>query len=433
MNFIEVYREQTLEFLGSRSADGHHLRSAESCGAAVRSWHEGLSRFDCRPLPQAADSDDLADLVAEHYPLGCDVVLEKSAPIEFPGLADNIALVARLREIADAAWCGTAERGTDWASVEVWFRSRAHTVACSDLPARAESLRLVHVAIRTRSGDGSGFASMAGTDLAALTIDAAHSAGVAAAEQASSLQDADRPISGHYPVVLSPSASALLIHELVGHALEGDTAARGSALWKRRGTAVAPDFITIIDDNSQPDAWDAASIDDEGNICRAARLVDRGIVHSAMADRMTVSVLPDSALTGHARRTIFASPPQPRSRHTVMEPGKTAIGDMLAGVTDGLLVESVSTADANPATGRFTLRGRAGWEIVGGERRRRLRDFTIDGGLELLLCIEALADDSATAYGMCGRRGGWAPVSFTAPSVLLGRAAVRGRGRFDAA
>jgi predicted Zn-dependent protease len=430
MNFTDLYRERTVEMLGLRTPTGLSLRSADTSGIAVRVHRDGESRFACRPIAATADATALAAVLAEYD----DTELRREhADLPLPMIPVNTADQATvLRAVADSAWAGTLAGAAQWATVEVWCRARARSVVASDLPAATESGALYRIAVRCRSGDGRGYRVLAGRDLDTLTAETAYTAGRNAAAQAAALNDADRPITGRWPIVLGPFASALLVHELVGHGLEGDTAARGSALWKRRNETVAPTTVTVLDDNSRPDAWEPATTDDEGQLCRAATLIDNGVVRGVLADRTSAAALPGLAPTGHARRTGFAEPPQPRVRHTVLESGATPSAELIGTVADGIEVDSAEGADANPSQGRFTLRARSGWRIVHGERRQRLRDFTVEGSLDVLGAIAGLGDDPMTSYGMCGRRGGWAPVSFSAPTVLLDNGTIRGRETTDA-
>ena len=253
----------------------------------------------------------------------------------------------------------------------------------------------------------------------------AHDLGRAAAEQVARIASAGTPRSGRRDVVLAPAAAGALLHELVGHALEADLALAGSAVWRRRGTRLAPATLTIADDGTDPRAWERHRVDEEGTPVRRTELVDRGVVVGVLADRETARSLGVPA-GGNGRRGSYQRQPAPRSRHLVVAAGPVRAADVIA-ATDGLLVHSLDACEVDVRTGSFSLRVLEAQELVAGQPGRWLSGFSVNGDLAALGRIDAVADDVRDGRTFCGRDGRWLPVSWSSPSIAVAGLEVVGR------
>jgi TldD protein len=260
-----------------------------------------------------------------------------------------------------------------------------------------------------------------------LTAERATEAGRRAAERAACIAVAAAPASARTAVVLAPEAAGVFVHEVIGHALEADTAV-SSSLWRRRGQSVTHPDLTVRDDATDSWAWERVVSDEEGTPCnRAADLIVDGRVEGVLTDRANAARL-GVRPSGHARRGSYSNPPVPRMRHVTVERGQHAPDAIVRDTADGILVLQVGNSDAVPAQGRFLIRVVEAREITNGQIGRPLSGFTIHGGLEELAALDAVGDDAAGSVSMCGRQGRWLPVSHRAPTLRLPHLGIRGKG-----
>ena len=240
--------------------------------------------------------------------------------------------------------------------------------------------------------------------------------------------DAETPPAAAPPVVLAAGGGAVLFHEAVGHALEADVVERaGTVLSGRRGESIAPDFVSVLDDASRPDAPARAGCDDEGVPVRRLALIERGRVGEPLRDALRAG-FERERLTGHGRRASHRAQPLPRMWSTWLEAGEHDRDELLKRAGDGLLVERLERGAFDPATGSFRLRVAEARLLEGGRPTRALRPFWLEGDtLHLLSGIEALGGDLEwdDGCGTCGRDGQWLPVAAGCPTVLLREGTLR--------
>lgn len=240
--------------------------------------------------------------------------------------------------------------------------------------------------------------------------------------------EAEAAPAGSPPVVLAAGGGAVLFHEAVGHALEADVVERaGTVLSGRQGEPIAPEFVSVLDDASRPDAPARAACDDEGVPVRRLALVERGRVGEPLRDGLRGGFEAER-LTGHGRRASHRAQPLPRMWSTWVEAGEHDRDELLRRAGDGLLVERLERGAFDPATGAFRLRVAEARRLEGGRPGRALRPFWLEGDtLHLLSGIEALGGDLAwdDGCGTCGRDGQWLPVAAGCPTVLLREGTLR--------
>jgi TldD protein len=347
-------------------------------------------------------------------------------PVEAtPGPAERRATRDEADRLADAVERAAAESGAAEVRLRFSRQWRVMRVASSDgLTGTSAS---VHTLVRVdlRHGDGAGWARRAlGPAEPVLPADAGPRLVAAAIADADGAGPAAAPPSGAYPVVFAPSEAGLLVHEAIGHPLEADTALAGSALWGRRDRRFAGAPLDVAEDPSSAEAWVPAVVDEEGSPCRPVRLVAGGIVCDVVSDRETAAAL-GRPPTGHARRGAYSSPPMPRVRHTVVAAG--ADGDLVAGTGDGILVERISAADADPVRGTFTVRVERGRHLRAGRPAAPLADFTVRGDLDDFASLDGIGGSCEVGQAICGRAGHWLPISYVSPALRFGRLAVFGR------
>ena len=243
------------------------------------------------------------------------------------------------------------------------------------------------------------------------------------------LFDARRPPAGELPVVLAAGASGILLHEAIGHGMEADFNRKGTSIYASMlGKKVAPDFVTIVDDGTQPHERGALNVDDEGVPCERTVLVDRGTLASYLHDGISArhyKVKP----TGSGRRESFRHMPMPRMRSTYMEKGPHTRDEIIASVKKGVIAETFTNGQVQIGAGDFTFYIKNGWLIEDGKITAPIKDINIIGnGPEALRNVTMVGDDPKLDFGgwTCGKDGQSVPVSQGIPTTLVSKLVVGG-------
>ncbi len=243
------------------------------------------------------------------------------------------------------------------------------------------------------------------------------------------LFDAVRPKAGEWPVVLAAGASGILLHEAIGHGMEADFNRKGVSIYADMiGKQVAPDFVTVVDEGTQPGERGALNVDDEGTTAGRTLLVENGILRSFLHDRISAKHY-GVAPTGSGRRESFRHVPMPRMRTTYMENGPHTLDEMIAKVEYGIVAETFTNGQVNIGAGDFTFFIKNGWLVEGGKKTAPIKDVNIIGnGPEALRNVTMVAGDLQldTSGWTCGKNGQGVPVSQGMPSVLVSKMNVGG-------
>ena len=330
------------------------------------------------------------------------------------------SLIPLLRISHDAA----VESGASKVHVTMWIQQR-RCVSSFQGDCHIYETDIDRLKVRASRAAKTGSASLCNCVGMQSSPEAAAQVGQLATARAEAATEAVSAKPGETCVVLAPEATGALVHEIVGHALEGDVA-RGSRLWARRNQRVTNTEINVADDPADPSAWVRAARDEEGALSRRAELISRGTVVGVISDRGSAAAL-EVESNGHCRRGIFSRSPAPRMWHTVMSAGPDPADQILADTLEGIVVTSIDSADAVPGQGRFSLHVAHANEIRNGRRGRALANFTVLGDLSSFGDIDAVGDDPAVHMAMCGRGGYLLPVSYAAPTVRFPRLAMRGQ------
>jgi TldD protein len=252
-----------------------------------------------------------------------------------------------------------------------------------------------------------------------------------AVDRALFLLGAGRPPAGEMPVVLARGASAILLHEAIGHGMEADFNRKGTSIYaSRMGKAVASDQVTIVDDATLPGARGALNVDDEGNPGERTVLVDRGRLSSYLQDEVSARHY-GAASTGSGRRESFRHAPIPRMRCTYLEPGPHHPEEVIRSVERGLYCEVFGNGQVNIGAGDFAFYMRQGWLIEGGRLTRPVKDANLIGnGPDALAAIDMVGNDLVMDEGgwTCGKDGQGVPVSQGMPTVRVRKLVVGGVG-----
>jgi TldD protein len=226
--------------------------------------------------------------------------------------------------------------------------------------------------------------------------------------------------AGTMPVVFANGTAGILLHEVCGHLLEGDTLARGSSVFADRlGQEIGPTELSISDDPGCPGTHGSYAIDDEGNEARAVSLVESGhlvgALHSSTTWTPDVGVFP-----AHGRRESYLHLPHPRLANLVVHGGAADPGALVADVPVGLYVEAVGDAAVDPRTGAFRIVATVGRMIRSGRLREAIRGAIVRGSSGgTLRGIDGVAGDSTRVDTTCRKRGRAVPVSHLAPTIRV--------------
>jgi TldD protein len=235
------------------------------------------------------------------------------------------------------------------------------------------------------------------------------------------LEAVDAP-AGTMTVVLGPGWPGILLHEAIGHGLEGDFNRKGtSAFSGRLGTRVASDLCTVVDDGTIANRRGSLNVDDEGTPTSRTVLIERGILRGYLQDRMNAALM-GMPLTGNGRRESFAHVPMPRMTNTFMLAGEDAPEDILRSVDRGLYAVSFGGGQVDITNGKFVFSASEAYMIEGGKVGRPVKGATLIGnGPDVLTRITRVGNDLALddGVGTCGKDGQSVPVGVGLPTVRI--------------
>ncbi len=228
--------------------------------------------------------------------------------------------------------------------------------------------------------------------------------------------------AGEMPVVLGPGWPGILLHEAIGHGLEGDGNRKGtSAFAGLLGERVASPGVTVIDDGTMADRRGSLSVDDEGTPSQRTVLIEDGILKGYMHDRMNARLM-GHAPTGNGRRQSYACQPLPRMTNTFMLGGKDDPEEILKGVKSGLYCTSFGGGQVNTTNGKFVFSCTEAYKIEDGKLGAPVKGATLIGnGPDCLTRISMIGNDMAMdrGIGTCGKGGQSVPVGVGQPTVRL--------------
>ncbi len=228
--------------------------------------------------------------------------------------------------------------------------------------------------------------------------------------------------AGPTTVVLAPGWPAVLLHEAVGHGLEGDFNRKGSSAFAGKiGQRVAAKGITIVDDGTLPDRRGSLNIDDEGNQTQCTTLIEDGILRGYMQDSLNARLM-KTGVTGNARRESYAHLPMPRMTNTYMLNGKHDPGEIIASVKDGLFAVNFGGGQVDITNGKFVFSATEAYRIENGRITYPVRGATLVGnGPDVLTRVSMIGNDLALdgGIGTCGKDGQSIPVGIGQPTLRI--------------
>lgn len=242
------------------------------------------------------------------------------------------------------------------------------------------------------------------------------------------LDAVDAP-AGSMPVVLGPGWPGVLLHEAVGHGLEGDFNRKGtSAFAGRVGEAVASELCTVIDDGTLADRRGSLSVDDEGTPAQCTVLIENGVLAGYMHDKHNARLM-GAKSTGNGRRQSYAHLPMPRMTNTFLCAGASEPEEIIASVDKGVYAVSFGGGQVDIASGQFVFSATEAYRIEGGKIGPAIRGATLIGnGPEVMRRISMVGNDFAldSGVGVCGKDGQTVPVGVGQPSLKIDEITVGG-------
>jgi len=237
--------------------------------------------------------------------------------------------------------------------------------------------------------------------------------------------------AGAMDVALGPGWPGILLHEAVGHGLEGDfNRKKQSAFAGLMGQRVAAPGVTVLDDGTIPDRRGSISVDDEGTPSGRNVLIEDGILVGYMQDRQSARLM-GVAPTGNGRRESHAHAPMARMTNTYMLGGAAEPGDIVAEVQDGIYAVGFGGGQVDITNGKFVFSCTEAYRVRNGVVGAPVKGATLIGdGATALQQIRAIGNDMALDPGMgnCGKAGQWVPVGVGQPTLLIGGLTVGGSG-----
>ncbi len=235
--------------------------------------------------------------------------------------------------------------------------------------------------------------------------------------------------AGQMDVVLGPGWPGVLLHEAIGHGLEGDFIRKGtSAFAGMLGERVAAPGVTIVDDGTLPGLRGSLTLDDEGTPTTRTTLIEDGILKGFMQDRMNARLLGVPA-TGNGRRENYAHAPMPRMTNTFMLGGSADPGEILADLKDGIYAVNFGGGQVDITSGKFVFQCTEAYRVRGGKVEEPVTGATLIGdGPTVLTQIRHLGNDMELdpGIGVCGKAGQGVPVGVGQPTVYVENLTVGG-------
>ena len=235
--------------------------------------------------------------------------------------------------------------------------------------------------------------------------------------------------AGVMDIVLGPGWPGILLHEAIGHGLEGDFNRKGSSAFAGlMGQQVAAKGVTVLDDGTIPDRRGSITVDDEGTPSGKNVLIEDGILVGYMQDRQNARLMGVEP-TGNGRRESYAHAPMPRMTNTYMLGGEATPAEIVAEMKDGIHAVGFGGGQVDITSGKFVFSCTEAYLVKDGKRGAPVKGATLIGdGPQALTRIRALGNDMALDPGMgnCGKAGQWVPVGVGQPTVLMDRLTVGG-------
>ena len=235
--------------------------------------------------------------------------------------------------------------------------------------------------------------------------------------------------AGNMPVILAPGWPGVLLHEAIGHGLEGDFNRKETSVFSNRiGEKVASDKCTIVDNGTLANRRGSLTIDDEGVPTQSTTLIENGILKGYLFDKMNARLMGKQS-TGNGRRESYAHIPMPRMTNTYMLNGEDSLDNMISSVDNGIYAVNFDGGQVDITSGKFVFSANEAYLIKDGKVSTPVKGATLIGsGDEVLKRISMVANDLRldSGVGVCGKDGQSVPVGVGQPSLKIDELTVGG-------
>jgi TldD protein len=235
--------------------------------------------------------------------------------------------------------------------------------------------------------------------------------------------------AGVMPVVLGSGWPGILLHEAIGHGLEGDFNRKGtSAFTGRIGERVATEQCTVVDDGTLVGRRGSLTVDDEGTPTRCNTLIEKGVLKGYMFDKMNARLMNQKS-TGNGRRESFAHPPMPRMTNTYMLPGTYDPEEIIASVDRGIYAPNFGGGQVDITSGKFVFSASEAYLVENGKKTVPVKGAMLIGsGPEVLTRVSMVGNDLKldAGLGTCGKDGQSVPVGVGQPTIRIDSLTVGG-------
>jgi TldD protein len=243
----------------------------------------------------------------------------------------------------------------------------------------------------------------------------------ALAQALTNLESVDAP-AGEMTVLLGPGWPGVLLHEAVGHGLEGDFNRKGTSAFSGRiGERVGAPGVTVVDDGSMIGRRGSLSIDDEGTPTQENVLIEDGILKGYLQDRLNARLM-GVAATGNGRRESYAHAPMPRMTNTFMRGGNDDPAELLSRIKNGIFAKSFGGGQVDIVSGKFVFSCTEAYKVTNGKIGAPIKGATLIGdGPSVLTRVIGIGNDMALdeGVGICGKGGQSVPAGVGQPTLLI--------------
>ena len=344
-------------------------------------------------------------------------------PLSLVPFADKVALCQRIDAAARARDPRVAQvsvgLAASWSVIDI---VRADGFVASDV---RPLVRLgVQIVAEQNGRRETGFHGLGGRYLYDGLFDEAEwgrAVNLALAQALVNLESVAAP-AGEMPVVMGSGWAGVLLHEAVGHGLEGDFNRKGTSAFSGRiGERVAAPGVTVVDDGAMNLRRGSLTIDDEGTPTGCTTLIEDGILKGYLQDRLNARLM-GMAPTGNGRRESFAHAPMPRMTNTFMLAGKDEPAELIGRVKDGIYAKSFGGGQVDITSGKFVFSCTEAYRIRGGRIAEPIKGATLIGdGPTVLTRVKGIGNDLALdeGVGVCGKGGQSVPAGVGQPTLLI--------------
>jgi TldD protein len=366
---------------------------------AIRAGGKGGRR--CAPVP------------ARYQPLDPLASLPAEAKVALLGKLERLCRAADPRVVQVMAHLG--------GEYEVVLIARSDGVLAADVrPLVRLSVQVIAEANGRRESGSAGGGGR--TDYAHFTDAVLEETARQAVHQALVNLEAGPAPAGTMTVVLGPGWPGILLHEAVGHGLEGDFNRKGSSAFAGRlGERVAAPGVTVIDDGTLPHRRGSLTVDDEGNPTQRTVLIEDGVLRGYMQDSLNARLM-KMPVTGNGRRESFAHLTLPRMTNTIMLAGAHDPAEILKSVQKGLYAVNFGGGQVDITSGKFVFSAAESYLIEDGRMTRPVKGATLIGnGPEALTRVSMIGNDLKLdpGVGTCGKEGQSVPVGVGQPTLRI--------------